>query len=467
MADRPNNFNKISNPSNPPAGGPGEVLSGKVPPQDLNAEAAVLSAMLIDEWAVARAIEMLKEEYFYKKAHRLIFRAMTKLFETNSQIDLITVIDELKKDGHLEEVGGTPYISEISDIVSSSANIEAHAAIVREKAILRNLIITTTKIAEECYNSTKPSRDIVEDAEKEIFKVTENLLQEGFESISNIIPETLQNIERIAASKSRTIGIATGFPELDSLTGGLQPGQFVVVAGRPSMGKTSFAMNIAFHTALYQQSHVGIFSLEMDKVKLLMRMLSSGAEVPLSEMLQGYGIDQNKIFLITTVAEKLAEAPIFIDDRGGNTMMDIRSKARRLKAEEGLDLLIIDYMQLLMPEVSRQNRQQEISEISRSIKNLAKELRLPIIAVSQLSRAPETRSEKRPVLADLRESGAIEQDADIVIFIYREDYYKTPEDKSEQGLAEIIVGKNRNGPQGSIKVRFRSRYTLFEPLDRI
>jgi replicative DNA helicase len=233
------------------------------------------------------------------------------------------------------------------------------------------------------------------------------------------------------------------------------------------MGKTSFAMNIAFHTALYQQRHVGIFSLEMDKSKLLMRMLSSGAEVPLSEMLQGYGIDQNKIFLITTVAEKLAEAPIFIDDRGGNTMMDIRSKARRLKAEEGLDLLIIDYMQLLMPEVSKQTRQQEISEISRSIKNLAKELRIPIIAVSQLSRAPETRSEKRPVLADLRESGAIEQDADLVIFIYREDYYKTPEDKSEQGIAEVIVGKNRNGPQGSINVRFRSQYTLFEPLDRI
>jgi replicative DNA helicase len=438
----------------------------KVPPNDLNAEGAVLSAMILDNWAVARALELLKEEYFYKRAHRLIFRAMAKLFEANVEIDLITLIDELKKDGHFEDVGGTAYLSEISDIVSSSANIEAHAQIILEKATLRHLINTANNIIDDCYHSDKESKAIVEKAEKEIFGVTQNLMLEGFESISNIIPETLQNIERIATQKSRVTGIASGFPELDKKTGGFQPGQFVVVAGRPSMGKTSFTMNIAFHAAVHQQKKVGIFSLEMDKEKLLMRMLSSGAEVSLSEMLQGYGIDQNKIFLITTVAEKLSEAPIYIDDRGSNTMMDIRSKARRLKAEEGLDLLIIDYMQLLMPEKSKSTRQQEISEISRSIKILTKELKIPIIAVSQLSRAPESRGgeKRRPVLADLRESGAIEQDADLVIFIYREEYYKKAEEVEAPGIAEIIIGKNRNGPQGNIKLRFRGEYTLFEPI---
>ncbi|MBC8527005.1 MAG: replicative DNA helicase [Candidatus Cloacimonetes bacterium] len=443
--------------------------SVKVPPHDLNAEAAVLSAMLVDDWGVARALELLKEEHFYKRAHRLIFRAMAKLFETNIEVDLITLIDELKKDGHFDNVGGTVYLSKISDIVSSTANIESHAQIVLEKATLRHLINTSNIIIEDCYTSEKDSKVIVEKAEKAIFDVTQNLMLEGFESVSNIIPETLQNIEKIASQKSRVIGVASGFSNLDAKIGGFQPGQFIVVAGRPSMGKTSFAINIAFYTAIHQQKNVGIFSLEMDKEKLLMRMLSSGAEVSLNEMLHGYGIDQNKIFLITTVAEKLSEAHIFIDDRGSNTMTDIRSKARRLKSEEGLDLLIIDYMQLLMPVESRANRQQEMSEISRSIKILAKELRTPIIAVSQLSRAPETRGgeDRRPRLADLRESGAIEQDADMVIFIYREDYYKKAEELETPGIAEIIIGKNRNGPQANIKLKFRSEYTQFGPIDEV
>jgi len=464
MADRTKST--ISHPSRLPDG-IGETEEGiRVPPHDLNAEGAVLSAMLLDDWAVARALEMLKEEYFYKRAHKLIFRTIAKLFESNIEIDLITLIDGLKKDGHLEDVGGTAYLSEISDIVSSSANVEAHAQIILEKATLRSLINTANKITEDCYNSDKMSKAIVENAEKEIFNVTQNLMLEGFESVSNIIPGTLQNIEKIASQKSRVVGIASGFHALDNKTGGFQPGQFVVVAGRPSMGKTSFALNIASYAAVHQQKKVGIFSLEMDKEKVLMRMLSSGAEVSLSEMLHGYGIDQNKIFLITTVAEKLSESSIFLDDRGSNTMTDIRSKARRLKSEEGLDLLIIDYMQLLIPDVSRTSRQQEMTEISRSIKILAKELRIPVIAVSQLSRAPESRQNKRPVLADLRESGAIEQDADLVLLIYREDYYDK-ENAKEPGIAEIAVAKNRNGPQGTEKLKFRGEFTLFEPLDKI
>lgn len=440
----------------------------RVPPHDLNAEGAVLSAMLVDDWAVARALEMLKEEYFYKRAHKLIFRAITKLFEANIEIDLITLIDELKKDGHFEDVGGTAYLSDISDIVSSSANVEAHAQIVLEKATLRHLINTATRITDDCYNSNKISKVIVEDAEKAIFNVTQNLMLEGFESISNIIPGTLQSIEKIASQKSRVVGIASGFHSLDAKSGGFQPAQFIVVAGRPSMGKTSFALNIASYVAVHQQKKVGIFSLEMDKEKLLMRMLSSGAEVSLSEMLHGYGIDQEKIFRITTVAEKLSESSIFIDDRGSNTMIDIRSKARRLMSEEGLDLLIIDYMQLLMPDMVRTSRQQEMTEISRSIKILSKELKVPIIAVSQLSRAPETRGgeDRRPRLADLRESGAIEQDADLVLLIFREDYYKK-EDEEMTGIAEINIAKNRNGPQGIEKLKFRGEYTLFEPLDKM
>lgn len=439
----------------------------KVPPNDINAEAAVLSAMLIDDWAVARSLELLNEENFYKRAHRFIFRAMSRLFDVNIEIDLITLIDELKKDGHFEDVGGTSYLSEISDIVSSSANVESHAQIVIEKSVLRRLINTANDIINDCFDSEKASRSIVEKAEKEIFSVTQNKMMEGFQPTSNIIPETLRDIERIASQKSQVIGVASGFSSLDSKTGGFQPGQYIVMAGRPSMGKTSLALNIAFYTAIHQQKKVGIFSLEMNNEKLLMRMLSSGAEVPLTEMLHGYGIDQNKIFRITTVAEKLSEASIFLDDLGSNTMQDIRSKSRRLQAEEGLDLLIIDYMQLLMPEVSKTSRQQEISEISRSMKMLSKELKIPIIAVSQLSRAPENRTDKRPILADLRESGAIEQDADLVIFIYREEYYKKAEEVEEPGIAEILIRKNRNGPQGDIKLRFKGEFTLFEPIEEI
>lgn len=434
----------------------------KVPPHDINAEAAVLSAALIDSWAVSIMLELLEEEYFYKNAHRLIFRAIKILFNSDVEIDLITIIDELKKEGHLEDVGGTPYLSDISEIVATSSNIEAHCKIVLEKGILRKLIKVSRGITEKCHNSEQDSSDIIEYSEKSIFDVTQNLRHEGFELVSNYVNETIKDIEKIASRKSGVVGIASGFAELDEKTGGFHPGQFIVIAARPSMGKTSLAMNMAFHTAMHQRKSVGIFSLEMDKEKLLMRMLSSAAEVSLSEMLHGFNINQEKIFRITTVGDELTGTSLYIDDRGSNTISDMRSKARRLKAEEGLDMLVIDYMQLMVPIRTRNSRTQEMTEISRSIKIMAKELEIPIIAISQLSRAPEVRKNKRPVLADLRESGAIEQDADLVIMLYRDDYYN--EDSDEPGVAEVNISKNRNGPQGKVKMEFLGEYTLFKPL---
>lgn len=452
MADRTNNQNQ-------------DAI--RVPPHDLNAEGAVLSAMLLEEWATARGLELLRKEYFYKAAHRHIFQAIQELFNKNIEVDLITIIDELKKHDQFEKVGGAAYLTEISDIVSSSANLETHAQMVLEKAVLRNLITTANSIIEDCYGVSQESReskDIVERAEKNIFDVTQNMMHEGFEKAIDIVTPTIIKVEEIAKKKTKVVGVATGFSELDRITGGFHKGQFIVIAARPSMGKTALALNIAHHSALFQDKKVGIFSLEMDKETLIMRMLSSGSDVSLHSMLHGYGMDSEKILNLSRHAEKIAEAPIFIDDRGSNTMNDIRSKARRLKFEEGLDLLIIDYMQLLLPVTSRQSRQQEISEISRSIKILAKELDVPIIAVSQLSRGPETRQEKIPILADLRESGAIEQDADLVILIYREEYYKKDEAENP-GVALIDVAKNRNGPQGRINLQFIGQYTRFQNLD--
>ena len=439
----------------------------RVPPHDLNAEGAVLSAMLLEEWATARGLELLKKEYFYKAAHRNIFQAIQELFNKNIEVDLITIIDELKKRDKYERVGGAAYLTEITDIVSSSANLETHAQIVLEKAILRNLISTASSIIEDCYGTSqesKESKEIVERAEKSIFDVTQGMMHEGFEKSLDIVAPTIIKVEDIAKKKTKVVGVASGFSELDKITGGFHKGQFVVIAARPSMGKTALALNIAHHAALFQDKIVGIFSLEMDKETLIMRMLSSGSDVSLHSMLHGYGMDSEKIMNLSRHAEKVAEAPIYIDDRGSNTMNDIRSKARRLKFEAGLDLLIIDYMQLLLPVTSRQSRQQEITEISRSIKILAKELDIPIIAVSQLSRGPESRQDKIPILADLRESGAIEQDADLVILIYREEYYL--KDKAENpGIAVIDVAKNRNGPQGRIDLQFIGRYTRFQDKD--
>jgi len=435
-------------------------------PRDLNAEAAVLSAMMLDNYAAARAIEMLNEEHFDNSAHKKIFTCLIELFEKNIEIDLITVIDKLKQKNQLEDVGGEVFINDLSDIVMSGGNIEFHAKIVVDKALLRQLILASHKIIEECYKADYPVPDIIDEAEQSIFRVAERPGFQTFVKISEVIPETIQNIEEIAQTKKSVTGVPTGFPDLDAKIGGFRPGQLIVIAARPAMGKTSFALNIAFNAAMYNDKKVGIFTMEMEHQELLMRMISSASEVSMDSMLKGYGIDEKKILRISQVAEALSEKEIYIDDNGSNTILDIRAKTRRLKSKlNGLDLIIIDYMQLMSVKRNRENRQQEIAEISRSLKILAKELHIPIIALSQLNRGLESRDDKRPKLSDLRESGAIEQDADLVMFIYRDVVYN--KETENKDIAEIIIGKNRHGALSDIELFFAGEITAFRSLTNV
>ena len=433
-------------------------------PNDINAEAAVLSAMMIDTYSVAKAIELLEVEHFYRKTHQIIFKTICDLFENNIEIDIITLIDKLKINKQLETIGGEAFIDELSDVVLSSANIEYHADIVLKKALVRQLIEASNKIIEGCYASDKDADDIVDEAEQLIFNIAERPNRKTFEWIHNIISTTVKNIEETAASKKSVLGVPTGFIDLDRKLGGLRPGQLIIVAARPAMGKTSFALNLASNAAVQYDKKVGIFTMEMESNELLMRLMSSASEVSMDNMLKGFGMNQKKMLRIAGAAEVLSGTGIYIDDSGANTILDIRAKTRRLKAElKGLDIIIIDYMQLMSASRNRENRQQEISEISRYLKILAKELGLPVIALSQLNRGLENRDDKRPRLSDLRESGAIEQDADIVMFIYRDEVYN--EETEEPGIAEIIIGKNRHGAIGKIKLRFIPEFTAFRDLN--
>ncbi len=432
-------------------------------PADINAEAAVLSAMMIDNYSVAKAIELMKEEYFYRSAHKTIFRNLIQLFEKNIEIDIITLIHQLDKNGELEKVGGKQYLNDLSDMVMSGANISYHANIVIEKALLRELIQASNRIIEQCYESENDVRMIVDEAEQTIFRVAEMPNTRGFVSIKDIIPDTLQSIEDIASTKTNVLGVSSGFPDLDRLTGGFRKGQFIVIAARPAMGKTSFALNIAFNASMFHDQKVGVFTLEMANDELLMRIISSAAEVPMDTILKGYGMDQNKILRIAQVAEGISGKDLYIDDNGSCTVLEVRAKSRRLKAEiKGLDLIIIDYLQLMASVKGRENRQAEIAEISRALKILAKELEVPVVALSQLNRGLESRDDKRPRLSDLRESGAIEQDADLVMFIYRDEIYNA--ETPDKNVAEIIIGKNRHGATGTIKLLFKGEFTQFKAL---
>ncbi len=440
-------------------------ISDRALPTDVNAEAGVLSAMIIDSGIVSKGIETIKEEYFSRAANKLVFRSICELFNEGAEIDPVILASRMERNNTLEKAGGIPYINDLADFVISSANFDYHLNILTEKALLRHLIIACNGIIESCYSSPKPVKTVVDEAEQEIFKIAELPQHQGFQRFDQISPEVIKTIDAIATSKIPVIGVPSGFGDLDRLTGGFRPGQFIIIAARPAMGKTSLALNIASHAAVNMGKKVGIFTMEMAADEVIMRMFSSASEVNMDAMLKGYGMNEEKLIRIMQASEVLSSKQIFIDESGTNTPLEIRAKTRRLAAEiGGLDLIIIDYLQLMTLPKDRDSRQQEISEISRALKIMAKDMKIPVVALSQLNRMLETREEKRPRLADLRESGAIEQDADLVMFIYRDEYYY-PEKTEKPGIAEVIVGKNRHGSTGYVELGFVKEFTLFRSID--
>jgi len=411
---------------------------------------------------MARAMEILTESDFYRTAHRKIYNGMLELTEQGEVIDHITLTEQLKKNGELEGVGGAAYLAELVQTVPTAANVRYHCKIVRDKALLRGLITTSTEVVTRGYEGMTSVDDLLEFAERSVFSLAQGKMTRAFIPLSSIIKESLDLVDKLSKRKERVTGVPTGFYDLDELTAGLQPSDLVVVAGRPSMGKTSLALGFAQHAAIHAGATVGIFSLEMSNAQLVLRMLSSEAHVD-SHALRTGRLQKEDWWRLAEAAGRLEQARIFIDDAGDLTVQQMRGKARRLKAECGLDMLIVDYLQLMQGRSDAESRQQEISDISRSLKALAKELNVPVIALSQLSRAVEARKPPIPMLADLRESGAIEQDADVVIFIYREEVYE-PETE-QKGIADILIRKHRNGPTGDRKLFFHDRYAKFESLD--
>ena len=431
----------------------------KVPPQNREAEMSVLGAMFFDEGALAKAIEVLRPEYFYDLRHQHVFSVMQTLFDHNHPVDLITVSEELKKRTQLENVGGISYLTQLTTIVPTAANIEHYARIVKEKALLRQLIQSATQIVQNSLEADGNAHEMIDSAEKMIFDISQSHIEGRAYQLKEIIHESMETIDQLFQRKEHVTGIATGFHEFDMKTAGLQPSDLVIVAGRPSMGKSAFATAICEHVGINLKKPLVMFSLEMSKEQLVQRMLCSHARVDAQKVRTGYLSHQDWPKL-TAAAGKLSEAPIFIDDSPGQTVLEIRAKARRLKMKHDISLIVIDYLQLMQGVKASESRQQEISEISRSLKALARELRVPVIAVSQLSRAVEQRTGNRPQLSDLRESGAIEQDADLVVFIFREEYYAPTEENKNK--AEAIISKQRNGPTGTIPLLFLKEWTRFD-----
>jgi replicative DNA helicase len=432
----------------------------KLPPQNLEAEQAVLGAVLLDNAVLPRVIEILQPEDFSRGAHRRIFSVMIDLFEKDDSIDLITLRERLEQRNELADVGGAAYLATLVDQVPTAANVAYHARIVREKAIMRGLISASTEIAALSYEGATDAEQILDAAEQKIFTLSERSIRAGFVPLRTILKSSFKVIEKLYEKKDLVTGVPTGFTELDVMTCGFQPSDLIIIAGRPSMGKTAFVLNIAEHIGIDARLAVAIFSLEMSREQLVMRMLSSVSGVDGNRLRRGY-LNREDWPLLSRAAGKLSEAAIFIDDSPGCSVLEIRAKARRLKAEQDLAIVIVDYLQLIRGRDRSESRQQEISEISRSLKSLAKELKVPVVALSQLSRAVESRGgDKRPQLSDLRESGAIEQDADVVAFIFREDMYKDDQ-ADHQGIAEVIVRKQRNGPTGTVKLAFMRECTRF------
>jgi len=442
-----------------------ETLLHRVPPQNLEAEQSVLGGILLDNKALNAAQEILSPEDFYSDAHKKIFIAMQELTDRGEPVDLITLSDRLRDKKELDRVGGAAYLATLVDTVPSAANITYYAMIVREKAILRNLISTATEILTRSYEQASEVDDILDEAEHSIFEISQHKIRRSFYPMKEIIKDSFRTIERLYDSKELITGVPTGFDKFDELTSGLQRSDLIIIAGRPSMGKTAFALNIACHAAVEAKIPVAIFSLEMSKEQIAMRLLSSTAKVDSQRIRKGF-LGETDWPKLTNAAGVLSEAPIFIDDTPAITVLEMKAKSRRLKAEHGLGLVIIDYLQLMRGSGYKESREQEISEISRSLKALAKELDVPVIALSQLNRKVEDRTNRRPQMADLRESGAIEQDADVIAFIYRDEVYNRSEDNPKKGIAEIIVAKQRNGPIATVELAFLEKYTTFENLSR-
>lgn len=434
-------------------------LLEKVPPQSREAEMSVLGAMLFEESALVRVLEILKPFYFYEEHHQKIFSAAQSLFEKNQAVDLVTVAEELRKRKQLEEVGGASYLAQLTASVPTAVNVEHYAQIVKEKALLRGLISTATQILQQSYEPESEVSALVDRAEQMIFEISQHQIEGKFVPLKDVIRSSIETIDQLYQRKEHVTGLATDFRDFDIKTAGLQPSDLIVVAGRPSMGKSAFVSSICEHVAVELKKPIAFFSLEMSKEQLVQRMLCSHARVDAQKVRTGYLSHQDWPKL-TAAAGKLSEAPIFIDDSPTLTALQLRAKARRLKAQHNIGLAVVDYLQLMQGWGRAENRQQEISEISRSLKALARELRIPVIAVSQLSRAVESRTGNRPQLSDLRESGAIEQDADVVVFLFREEYYHPSEENRNK--AEAIIAKQRNGPTGTLELVFLKEWTRFE-----
>jgi replicative DNA helicase len=444
------------------AGGTDDILK-RVPPQNIEAEQSVLGAILLDNDAINQAIEILTSEDFYRESHREIFRAMVALSERNQPVDAITLTDALRTSGVLEAIGGVGYIAELAACVPTAANAGHYARIVREKALLRSLASISTEIASGAYDSPANVDEYLDESEHKIFEISERRVRQSFYSMPELTRDSIRLLERLYERKELVTGVPTGFIDLDRLTAGLQPSDLVVIAARPSMGKTALALNIAAHAATECEPRVGValFSLEMAKEQLVLRMLCAEGRVDSSKARAGY-LGERDFPKLAQAAARLSEAPIFIDDSSDTSPIVLKAKCRRLMRERSanLGLIIIDYLQLMRSARPGESREKEIAEISRSLKALAKELKVPVVALSQLNRQVETRPDRRPLLADLRESGAIEQDADVIAFIYRDEMYHR--DSKDPGVAEVIIAKQRNGPTGTAKLTYITQFTRFE-----
>ena len=438
-----------------------DLLAQRLPPQNLEAETSVLGAVLLENEALNRVLEILKEDDFYRNAHRRIFSAILHLYEHSEPVDLITLSEVLKTRGELEDVGGVEYLNSLVNGVPTAANISYYAKIIKEKAILRKLINRATEIVSQSYSNSGDVDEFIDQAERTIFEISEDRVRPSFYPIKDLIKSSFKTIERLYEKRQLITGVPTGFQRLDELTSGLQPSDLIIIAGRPSMGKTALALNIAQNASVQAAIPAAIFSLEMSKEQLALRMLCSEAKVD-AHRLRGGFLSEADWPKLTRAAGSLSEAPLFIDDTPGLSALEMRAKTRRLKIEHNLGLVIVDYLQLMRGRASADSREQEISDISRSLKALAKELAIPVIALSQLNRRVEERGDKRPQLSDLRESGAIEQDADVILFLYREEVYNKSEEN--RGKAEIIIGKQRNGPTDKVDLAFLDKYTRFENL---